>query len=272
MQQVFSSVDLSQVAYVDDAIRLLRACQPKEEPYYGCFSGGKDSCVIKEISKRAGVDVVWHYNVTTIDPPELVKFVRRQHPDVLFDRPECNFFTYAIRHKKGFPTRRARWCCERFKEAKSPRGSRLILGVRAAESPRRKKAWTPVTHHRRAGVVAIAPILGWSDEMVWDFIESEKLPYCCLYDEGFDRLGCIGCPMARKAARLAELARWPGYERKWRQLFRDTWAMRVGGIQKNGQVWFGEHFFATWEEMYEWWLSGESLPKDECQGLIELFV
>ncbi len=28
------------------AIELLRMYQPKDQPYYGCFSGGKDSCVI----------------------------------------------------------------------------------------------------------------------------------------------------------------------------------------------------------------------------------
>jgi hypothetical protein len=217
-----TGIDLSQQAYIDDAIKFLRVCQPKDRPYYGCFSGGKDSCVIKELANRGGVNVVWHYNVTTIDPPELVHFIRREHPDVIFDRPECNFFTYAIRHKKGFPTRRMRWCCEHFKERKSTRGSFLILGVRAAESPRRAKAWSAVTHHDKTGV--------------------------------------------------AEFARWPGFERKWKQLFRDTWAMRVGRLQRNGEIWFGERYFKNWEEMWEWWLSDEPLPKDKCQGLIELFV
>ena len=53
-------------ALVERACALLRLHQP-EGDYYGAFSGGKDSCVIKELARLAGVRVTWHYNVTTID-------------------------------------------------------------------------------------------------------------------------------------------------------------------------------------------------------------
>jgi phosphoadenosine phosphosulfate reductase len=265
-------IDLSLEAYTQDAIRLLRACQPSDKPYYGCFSGGKDSCVIKELAKMAGVNVIWHYNVTTIDPPELVHFIRREHPDVILERPKENFFTYAIKHKKGFPTRRTRWCCEVYKERTSPKGSFLLMGMRAAESPRRAKAWQSVSFHRTTQSTVLCPIIGFSDEQVWDFIESLNLPYCELYDQGFDRIGCIGCPMARKSGRLAEFARWPGFDKKWKQLFKNVWDARTGSTQRDGQIWFGDRYFKNWEEMWEWWLSDEPLPTDECQGLKELFV
>jgi len=270
-QQILPGVDLSLDAYVADAVKLLRQMQPIDQPYYGCFSGGKDSCVIKELGRLAEVNVTWHYNVTTIDPPELVRFIRKEHADVVWHRPECNFFTYAIRYKKGFPTRRMRWCCEKFKEQRSPKGSRLILGVRAEESPRRAANWREVTWHHQTGEYAVCPIVKWTKEHVWAFIGGVGLPYCSLYDEGFDRLGCIGCPIARTANRLKEFVRWPGYERKWKQLFRDTWDMRTGKPQRNGKQWFGDRFFANWEAMWEWWLSDEPLPTDKCQGLVELF-
>lgn len=238
-QLFLPGVDLSLDAMVADAIQLLRAMAGKG--YYGCFSGGKDSVVIKELARLAGVPVTWHYNVTTIDPPELVYFIRREHPDVVFERPPGNFFAVAL--TRGFPTRRSRWCCETFKERKSPAGSVLILGVRAAESPRRAKTWLPVTYHTRTCTYAVAPILKWSDAHVWEFIRREKLPYCCLYDEGFNRLGCIGCPVARQAGREREFARWPRYEAKWRQLFQDIWEKRTGALQRNGQTWFGNAHF-----------------------------
>lgn len=149
----------------------------------------------------------------------------------------------------------------------------MILGVRAAESARRAKNWAPLTFHNRTGGYVVSPILRWSDEHVWEFIRRERLPYCCLYDEGFTRLGCIGCPMARKAGRLREFARWPWYANKWRMLFRDVWTMRTGSTQRNGAVWFGDRYFETWQEMFEWWLSDEPLPTDkhDCQGLLEFF-
>src|SRR4030042_1502264 len=196
------------------SVDLLRSYQPKDHPYYGGFSGGKDSCVIKELAKRAGVNVVWHYNVTTIDPPELTRFIKRHHADVVWERPEENFFACA--ENRGFPTRIVRWCCEEFKESRSPIGSTLIMGVRWAESARRRKAWREVTMHIKTHQVAISPILYWSDEHVWQYIRDNSLPYCSLYDEGFKRLGCIGCPMARAKGRQREFVRWPHFERRWK--------------------------------------------------------
>ena len=39
------------------------------------------------------------------------------------------------------------------------------------------------------------PIIDWETHHVWDYIKKHKLKYCELYDKGFKRLGCIGCPM-----------------------------------------------------------------------------
>ena len=273
-QMVTTAIDLSLGAFVADSIKLLRENVPTDgQPYWGCFSGGKDSCVIKELARVAGVPVEWHYNVTTIDPPELVRFIRREHPDVSFDRPKHNFFTVAL--KRGFPTRRVRWCCEEFKEKRSPKGRVLIFGVRAAESARRAKAWTPVTWHHRQNAPVVCPIIEWSDVHVWEYIRRENIPYCKLYDEGFKRLGCIGCPMAGQAGREREFARWPGYERKWKQLFRDIWQRRTGSQQRDGREWFGNRFFDNWEEMWDWWMSDDPLPGektgDGCQDQLDLF-
>lgn len=127
---------------IESSIDTLRMFDPGEwwrsradwycSPYWGCFSGGKDSIVIKELARLAGVPVEWHYNVTTIDPPELVQFIRQHHPDVIFERPKRG--CYAAVASRGMPTRQCRWCCDEFKESRAPRGTRLILGVRNAES------------------------------------------------------------------------------------------------------------------------------------------
>jgi len=237
---------------IADSIELLKECEPPEG-YWGAFSGGKDSCVIKELAKMAGVKVEWHYSVTTIDPPELIYFMREHHADVAFDRPEKNFFTKMV--EKGYPTRRARWCCEVYKESRAPAGRVLILGIRGEESKARAKRWKDVTHHNRTGAAAVSPILRWRSEHVWAFIRAQGVPYCSLYDEGFDRIGCIGCPMARADGRKKEFARWPKYEKAWRRAFRRLWENR-GSI--NG--------FDSWESLFDWWLSNDSFPGgDDCQ-------
>jgi phosphoadenosine phosphosulfate reductase len=69
---------------------------------------------------------------------------------------------------------------------------------------------------RSGGRREVYPILWWNHYHVWKFIEDHEVPYCGLYDEGFDRLGCVGCPMATEAQRRIEFARWPRYEKLWR--------------------------------------------------------
>jgi phosphoadenosine phosphosulfate reductase len=248
------------------AVLCLQTFAPTDAPYYGCFSGGKDSVVIKEIARRSGVAVDWHYNVTTIDPPELCKFIKREHPDVTWEHSKHgNFFKRMLTN--GFPTRRARWCCEEYKESQKPQGRRMLLGIRAAESPRRRNAWKQVTAYRGTGEWAINPIISWTDDDVWAYIRSREIAYCSLYDEGFMRLGCVGCPMSTR--RRADFARWPRFERLWRKAFKGLWEKRVGKPTRDGREWFGSAKFDTWEEMFEWWISNDPLPTedDECDGL-----
>lgn len=74
------------VSKVDMAMERMKAFEPKEG-YYLAFSGGKDSCVLKALADMSGVKYDAHYNLTSVDPPELVRFIRQHHPDVKFDVP-----------------------------------------------------------------------------------------------------------------------------------------------------------------------------------------
>lgn len=243
-----------------ESIAVLRDnAPPSGAPYYGLFSGGKDSVALKHVARMAGVPVVWHYNVTTIDPPELVRFIKRQHADVEWVRsPRGNFFRRAA-EVKGFPTRRCRWCCAEYKEQMVLTGSHLLMGIRAQESSARAARWALVQPHWRTSELVVNPLLRWEAEDLWDFIRGESLPYCGLYDDGFHRLGCVGCPNARKG-RYVHFARWPKYERRWRYVFRRTWERRSGTVQRDGKPWFGDRYFVCWEQMWDWWLSDARLP------------
>ena len=251
-QLEFALPGLSLDDWTENAILLLQQHEPAGG-YRGCFSGGKDSCVIKEIARMAGVSVDWHYNVTTLDPPELVYFIRKHHSDVAFGRPEKNYFA-RLAEKNFLPTRAARWCCEEFKERLAGDSRMAILGIRAEESRRRMKDWGELTWHRRARVWTVLPIFQWREIEVWAFIEEHALPYCSLYDEGISRIGCIGCPLPSPATRRMEFARWPGYERLWRRAFERLWKARAGMPQRDGREWFGSARFSGWEEMWDCWI------------------
>ena len=75
----------------------------------------------------------------------------------------------------------------------------------------------------------INPIVDWTDEEVWEFIHEYKVPYCCLYDEGFKRLGCVGCPMGRRKNREREFERWPKYKALYLKAFERMIAESRGG-------------------------------------------
>jgi phosphoadenosine phosphosulfate reductase len=235
------------------AIRLLTDNEP-EQGYIGCFSGGKDSIVIKELARMASVKVEWHYRKTTIDPPELLYFIKKHHPGVIWNRPKHgNFFKRMVQLGR-VPTRGARWCCGEYKEHYTSKSSdTLIMGIRAEESVERSSRWGEVSKHKRTNATTICPIYQWASDEVWTFIRHHKIPYCSLYDEGFARLGCVGCPLSRRS-RFRQFERWPKYEQKWKKAFVQIWENRKGKPQKDGRPWFGERVFDSWQEMWNWWL------------------
>lgn len=128
-------LDLVQVA-----IERIRTFEPKEG-YYLAFSGGKDSCVVKRLMEMAGVKFDAHYSVTSVDPPELVRFIKEKHKDVQFDFPRDKdgkvITMWNLIPRKGMPpTRIVRYCCQELKEGHGD-GRFVVTGVRRAESVKR---------------------------------------------------------------------------------------------------------------------------------------
>ena len=125
---------------VEMSIEALRTFEPKEG-YYLAFSGGKDSVVVKALCDMAGVKYDAHYSVTSVDPPELVQFIKEQHPDVSRDIPHDTqgrpiTMWNLIPRKLMPPTQIVRYCCQVLKEGNG-RGRFVVTGVRWAESIRR---------------------------------------------------------------------------------------------------------------------------------------
>jgi phosphoadenosine phosphosulfate reductase len=91
--------------------------------------------------------------------------------------------------------RNQRWCCKYVKEA-GGFGRIVITGVRRDESTTRKN-YSDIRAYiksKKEQKIMIYPIANFSEYDVWQYIRENNLPYCSLYDEGFDRLGCVLCP------------------------------------------------------------------------------
>ena len=122
------------VAKEKRAIQYLKAFQPETEPYWLCYSGGKDSDVILTLADLAGINYEAHHNLTTVDAPETVRYVKSK-PNVIIDLPKKSMWQLIVEHRTP-PTRLMRYCCEELKE-KANKNRFKITGVRAAESRKR---------------------------------------------------------------------------------------------------------------------------------------
>lgn len=233
---------------VQIAIERIRQFEPPEG-YYIAFSGGKDSCVVLDLVKRAGVKYDAHYNLTTVDPPELVYFIREYHADVEVHKPDKTMWQL-IAEKGMFPLRQARWCCAELKE-NGGHGRFVITGVRWQESARRSKrrmVETCMTDNSRR---FLHPIIDFTFNEIWQYIRQNNLPYCSLYDEGFHRIGCILCPMVKNHQELQkQIKRWPKLYGSYRFAAQKGYARMVEQRRKRGL----EPTHKTWQEWFDWWL------------------
>lgn len=215
-------------------------------PLFVCISGGKDSSVIQQLAIESGLEVVFSHNHTTIDAPETVYFVRSEFKRLnelgyktQILRPKMSMWQL-IERKNGLPPLRTmRYCCKYFKErsvhTESGKPAFIVTGVRWSESTQRKsRAEFEAIASRAANAVRVAsndndlsrrlfedcrlrservcnPIIDWSDQDVWDFLNDRGVPVNPLYSMGFKRVGCIGCPMASQKERQREFEIWPKY-------------------------------------------------------------
>lgn len=99
----------------------------------------------------------------------------------------------------------------------------------------------------RTSKTILNPIVDWYEDEVWRFLnEVAKVPHCSLYDEGFHRIGCIGCPMQGPKGMARDFERYPKFKDLYIKAF-DRMIQRNQGrcIWKNGQ------------ECFDWWIREE---------------
>lgn len=170
---------------VQHSIKLLQSI-PQDGPIELCYSGGKDSDVILELAKMAGIPFVPIYKQTSIDPPGTTRHALDMVVEIR--KPKETFFQLVER--KGNPSRFKRFCCEALKEYKIY--DRAIVGIRRSESTKRAsrykepEACRMYPHGEKAR--QYFPILEWTDEDVERFIKERGIKCAPVY---YDRGGAI---------------------------------------------------------------------------------
>ena len=243
-----------------------------ENGFYLAFSGGKDSQALYHIAVMGGVKFKAHMNLTSVDPPEVIRFVKQHYPDVELIKPKMSIYDMALK-KHILPTRTFRWCCAEFKEM-SGAGKVTLIGIRKAESARRNKreeistqikgkrteeTFDQWSEHQEKMVtcvggkdkILVSPIIHWTEQDVWEFLNDVvKVPHCELYDEGYTRIGCICCPMSQKKQKLREIKQYPHVKRRWIQT-----------LQKLIDEGYVSYNFRDPEFGFYWWISGKSFKE-----------
>lgn len=269
------------------AIERLKCFEPPagQQPYYIAYSGGKDSDTIRILAELSGVRYELHHNLTTVDAPETVYYVR-SIPDIIIHRPERSMWQL-IPEKLMPPTRMVRYCCAELKE-RGGQGRRVVTGVRMAESVKRKlngglviflkkqketiskaeelgvdiqinskggiilnndntKSRELVEHCSMQAKVLINPIYDWTDSDVWEFLRHYGCKSNPLYECGFKRIGCIGCPIGSKH-RYTEFRLYPKYKDNYIRAFDRMIERRKERGLKPKKSW------KTGEEVFKWWM------------------
>ena len=282
------------------AIEALKMFEPEDEPYYLCYSGGKDSDVVRILADLAGVKHELHHNLTTVDAPETIAYLKTI-PNLIIDKARYADGTHKtmwnlIPKKTLPPTRLMRYCCEELKEV-GGKGRLKITGVRWDESKSRADNQGGISiigkpktmgkfldeedisyqKNKKGGLILnldnaesrravefcyrttttlINPIIDWSDDDVWEFLHHYGCEANPLYQCGYGRIGCVGCPLGGYASMKKEFRMYPKY--KWNYI--KTFDKMIKARQEAGKV----TEWQSGEEVFYWWLNlnGDQLTFD----------
>lgn len=233
-----------------------------DKGFFVGFSGGKDSQALYHMMQLCDVPMHAYFSPTSIDPAENIRFIHKNYPEVEFTKIEKSIFD-VFREMKVLPSMRVRWCCAYFKEKggegkvvctgvrkaesvkRSKRNEIEVSGRKFSGHMDEFEQWqekrirkkmknlnqdqfsdakqTEVRCINGKDKILLNPIIEWSEEDVWEFLNKVvEVPHCELYDEGYTRIGCIGCPMAATKNQIKQFQRWPHVKEKWIRAIMDV--------------------------------------------------
>jgi phosphoadenosine phosphosulfate reductase len=220
------------------------------------FSGGKDSTVTADLTRRAlsNPSLVHIFGDTTLEFPSTLEYVKRfreNNPKAIFKtakNKEQDF--YKVCEDIGPPARMLRWCCYMFKTGPITRVLNNIYrnmdiltfyGIRKSESVNRSK-YNRVEFAIKEGKngneivndkikiqnqTVASPIFMWKDIDIWLYILGEGIDFNDAYRLGYDRVGCWCCPNNNERAQFLSQIYMPEQSERWRKFLID-FSIKIG--------------------------------------------
>ena len=220
-----------------------------------------------------------------------------------------------IVEKQMPPTRLVRYCCQTLKETYTPnriavlgvrsdestkRQGRNVFGVRGGsyseatffslehtdevhrEALEKEKelngsVWdcTLIKVMRNQQDTVVNPIYEWSDHDVWEYLRGGNYPYNPMYDMGYHRVGCVGCPLATWRQKKKEFADFPYFKELYIKAFDEMVKARKesgkDNVDKYGNKWStGEEVFNWWTEEYKHTTKGQITISDYMEQVDDM--
>ena len=117
-------------------------------------------------------------------------------------------------------------------------------------------------HCQLKGKMVLNPIIDWSNADIWEYIYSERIETNPLYECGYNRVGCVGCPMANKH-RWKEFADFPTYKGAYIKAFDKMLEVLKQGDTSKARNW------KTGQDVFDWWMQDNQI---EGQMNLEDFI
>jgi phosphoadenosine phosphosulfate reductase len=259
----------------------------KGQPLVITYSGGKDSDVLLHLAEKSGIEFEVLHSLTTADAPETVHHVYDAFKRLKLKGVKCTVDKHInpdgsvttmwnlIPQEMIPPTRLARYCCSQLKEV-GGKDRFIATGVRWDESTARKKNRGSLEvlaskkdnslimsndndedrmlfeNCQLKGKRVVNPIIDWTTDDVLDYCQAEGIALNPLYSCGFNRVGCIGCPMAGRKGREFEFAMFPKYRENYIRAF-DRMLIERKRRGKNTQ-------WETGIDVFHWWMEDGVFP------------
>lgn len=260
------------------------------QPIVVTYSGGKDSDVLLEVAKASGEPFEVHNSHTTCDAPQTVYHIRDKFKELELLGIKCTIERPTYKGKptsmwdlipqKGMPpTRKIRYCCQVLKET-GCQNRMIATGVRWEESTARKQRaeFETITNQKKNKTVASKeimlmndndtkrkiiehcqlksksccnPIIAFSEKEVWEVLKYLKVETNPLYEMGYPRVGCIGCPSADKCQRKKEFSDFPKYKQMYIKAFDKM--IEVRKAKGKDTQW------KSGEEVFLWWIEDDNI-------------